>query len=123
MKSTLAGGKVAASAAVFFIDWDDLQLNVPNPFVPGQFYIATSAARAAAASRSTSPRGRGRDSMCSRHSASRARSSRPAPMANGVAVDDNNLPYTPDYTATFGGQLSRADHVGDQRLRPRRGRC
>ena len=39
-KSTLAGGKVAASAAVFYIDWDDLQLNVPNPFVPGQFYIA-----------------------------------------------------------------------------------
>jgi hypothetical protein len=39
-KSTLSGGKVAASAAVFFINWDDLQLNVPNPFVPGQFYIA-----------------------------------------------------------------------------------
>ena len=30
---------MAASAALFFIDWDDLQLNVPNPFVPGQFYI------------------------------------------------------------------------------------
>ncbi len=30
----------SANAAVFFIDWDDLQLNVPNPFVPGQFYIA-----------------------------------------------------------------------------------
>ena len=40
MKSTFAGGKVSASAAVFHIDWDDLQLNVPNPFVPGQFYIA-----------------------------------------------------------------------------------
>ncbi len=40
VKSTMAGGKVAANAAVFFIDWDDLQLNVPNPFVPGQFYIA-----------------------------------------------------------------------------------
>ena len=39
VKSSIAGGKVAASAAVFFIDWDDLQLNVPNPFVPGQFYI------------------------------------------------------------------------------------
>ena len=31
---------MSANAAVFFIDWDDLQLNVPNPFVPGQFYIA-----------------------------------------------------------------------------------
>ena len=25
---------------MFLIDWDDLQLNVPNPFVPGQFFIA-----------------------------------------------------------------------------------
>ena len=38
-------------------------------------------------------------------------------MANGVAVDDNDLPYTPDYTATFGGQMTRADQLGDQRLR------
>ena len=29
-------------------------------------------------------------------------------MAAGVDVGDNELPYTPDYTATFGGQLSRA---------------
>ena len=40
VKSTLAGGRVSASAAVFSIEWDDLQLNVPNPFVPGQFYIS-----------------------------------------------------------------------------------
>ena len=39
VKSSIAGGKVAASAAVFFIDWDNLQLNVPNPVVPGQFFI------------------------------------------------------------------------------------
>jgi iron complex outermembrane receptor protein len=29
-------------------------------------------------------------------------------MANGVAVAGNDLPYTPDYTATFGGQMTRA---------------
>jgi iron complex outermembrane recepter protein len=28
-------------------------------------------------------------------------------MANGVPVDDNDLPYTPDYTASFGGQMTR----------------
>jgi iron complex outermembrane receptor protein len=28
-------------------------------------------------------------------------------MAGGVNVADNKLPYTPDYTATFGGQLTR----------------
>ena len=40
VKSALAGGRVAATAAVFRIDWDDLQLNLPDPFVPAQFYIA-----------------------------------------------------------------------------------
>ena len=28
--------------------------------------------------------------------------------ANGVDVTDNEIPYTPDYTATFGGQLTHA---------------
>ena len=40
VKTTWADGRVSANAAVFYIDWDDLQLNVPNPFVPAQFYIA-----------------------------------------------------------------------------------
>jgi iron complex outermembrane receptor protein len=108
VKSTFAGGKAAVNAAIFSIDWDDLQLNVPNPFVPGQFYIANVG--------SAKSRGVEVDVMA-----------RPMPsldvfaavgftnakfgagtMANGVAVDDNDLPYTPDYTATFGGQLTRA---------------
>ena len=40
MKTLWANGRVSANAAVFYIDWDDLQLNVPNPAVPAQFYIA-----------------------------------------------------------------------------------
>ena len=39
-KTSWADGRVLANAAVFFIDWDDLQLNLPNREVPGQFYIA-----------------------------------------------------------------------------------
>ena len=39
-KSSWLSGRLIANAAVFFIDWDDLQLNLPNPFVPAQFYIA-----------------------------------------------------------------------------------
>ena len=108
VKSTFAGGKAAVNAAVFTIDWDDLQLNVPNPFVPGQFYIANVGG--------AKSRGLEIDVMA-----------RPAPaldlfaalgftnatftegsMAGGVAVADNALPYTPDYTAMFGGQWSRA---------------
>lgn len=108
VKSGLAGGKVAATAAVFFIDWDDLQLNVPNPFVPGQFYIANVGG--------ATSNGFEVDVTA-----------RPTPMldvfasfgytnasfadgttAMGVDVSGNALPFTPDYTALFGAQLSRA---------------
>ncbi len=40
IKTLWAGGRVSANAAVFHIDWDDLQLNVPNPAVPAQFFIS-----------------------------------------------------------------------------------
>ena len=40
LKSILAGGRLLANAAAFSIDWSDLQLNLPNPEVPAQFYIA-----------------------------------------------------------------------------------
>jgi iron complex outermembrane receptor protein len=41
-KATTWDGRLAASAALFFIDWDDMQLNVPDPSVPGQFYISNA---------------------------------------------------------------------------------
>ena len=39
-KSLLMDGKLSVNAAAFFIDWNDLQLNVPNLQVPAQLYIA-----------------------------------------------------------------------------------
>src|SRR5262245_66508093 len=38
-KTAWAAGKVILNVAVFHITWDDLQLNVPNPAVPAQFYV------------------------------------------------------------------------------------
>src|SRR4029077_2095937 len=35
--------RVSFSAAAFRIDWRDLQVNVPNPQVPAQFFIANAA--------------------------------------------------------------------------------
>ncbi len=35
-----ANNRLSANGSVFYIDWEDLQLNVPDPFVPGQFYIS-----------------------------------------------------------------------------------
>jgi iron complex outermembrane receptor protein len=108
VKSTLAGGKVAANAAVFFIDWDDLQLNVPNPFVPGQFYIANvGGARSRGVEVDVTARPRPSLDLFAAVGVTSAQFAA-GTMANGVAVDDNDLPYTPDYTATFGGQMTRA---------------
>ena len=53
VKTAWAGRRVTANVAVFSIDWSDLQLNVPNPLVPGSSTSPTSAARAAAASSSS----------------------------------------------------------------------
>ncbi|MBO0800570.1 MAG: TonB-dependent receptor, partial [Blastocatellia bacterium] len=39
VKTLLAGGKLSVNAALFYIDWSGLQLNVPNPAVPAQFFI------------------------------------------------------------------------------------
>jgi iron complex outermembrane receptor protein len=108
VKSTLSGGKVSANAALFLINWDDLQLNVPNPFVPGQFYISNVG--------SAHSRGVEFDVTARPHHAvdvfaavgfTSARFD-DGTMASGVDVSDNAIPYTPDYTATFGAQLNRS---------------
>jgi iron complex outermembrane receptor protein len=108
VKSTLSGGKVSANAAVFFIDWDDLQLNVPNPFVPGQFYISNvGGARSRGLEVDVTARPRTDVDLFAALGLTAARFAA-GTMANGVAVGDKELPYTPDYTATFGGQMTRA---------------
>ena len=108
VKSTFAGGKASASAAVFQIKWDDMQLNVPNPFVPGQFYIA-NVGRAHS-------RGLELDLTARPHPSVDVFSSfgltsayfRDGTMAAGVNVGGNKLPYTPAYTGLLGTQVSRA---------------
>ena len=39
LKSRWAG-RVTTNLSVFSIDWTDLQLNMPNLLVPGQFFIS-----------------------------------------------------------------------------------
>ena len=40
MKTTWAQGRLIVNAAYYRINWDDMQLNVPTPGAPAQFYIA-----------------------------------------------------------------------------------
>jgi iron complex outermembrane receptor protein len=107
-KSTLANGRVSASAAVFSIDWDDLQLNVPNPFAPGQFYISNvGGARSSGVEFELTARPSASLDLFASFGYTHARFAE-GTVAGGVAVADNKLPFTPDYTAVFGAQLSRA---------------
>ncbi|HEX8027342.1 MAG TPA: TonB-dependent receptor [Vicinamibacterales bacterium] len=108
MKSTAAGGKVSANAAIFLIDWDDLQLNVPNPFVPGQFYISNvGGARSRGLEFDLEARPRTDLDLSAAFGFTSARFS-DGSLSNGIDVTDNWVPYTPEYTATLGGQFTRA---------------
>lgn len=105
VKGTAAAGKVAANAALFFINWDDLQLNVPNQFVPGQFYISNvGEAHSRGVEFDATARPHPDVDVFAAIGFTAARFG-DATSANGVDVSDKRIPYTPDYTATFGGQL------------------
>ena len=106
-KAALAGGKVAASAALFFIDWDDLQLNVPNPFVPGQFYIANvGGARSNGIEFDVTARPIQKVDVFGSFGYTNATFS-DGTLSGGVDVSDNRIPYTPDFTALLGAQLNQ----------------
>jgi iron complex outermembrane receptor protein len=117
VKTLWAGGRVSVDAAVFHIDWDDLQLNVPDPAVPAQFFIANAGgatskgfelelgARAAP----------GLDLFAS-YGYTHARFG-PGSVSGPVGIDGNKLPNTPDYTASLGAQYSHLAGAGTVRAR------
>ena len=107
-KGRWAGGRVATNASVFRIDWDDMQFNLPNEFVPGQFFIANAAA-ATSTGAEVEVRARpvfGVDLFGSL-GYTRARFD-DGVMLGGTPVGGNEVPNTPDFTANAGVQLSHA---------------
>jgi iron complex outermembrane receptor protein len=107
VKTALAGGRVSANAAVFLIDWDDLQLNVPNPFVPGQFYIFNvGAAKSRGLELELNARPTSKLDVFANFGYTNATFA-DGTESGGADVSGNKLPYTPNYTAMFGGQLSQ----------------
>jgi iron complex outermembrane receptor protein len=111
VKTLWGGGRVSANAAIFHIDWEDLQLNVPDPAVPAQFFIsnvggATSkgvefelAARAAL----------GLDVFAA-FGYTKARFGAGS-VSGPISIEGNTMPSTPDHTFSVGGQYSR--RIGD----------
>jgi iron complex outermembrane receptor protein len=106
-KSSWAAGRVLANAAVFFIDWRDLQLNVPDPFVPAQFYISNvGEATSRGVELDVAARVQSNVSLFGSVGYTRARF-KAASVSRGVDVGGHSLPNTPTYTATLGIDLSR----------------
>lgn len=107
VKTAWAGGRVRANASVFVLDWSELQLNLPNPFVPGQFYIANvDGASSRGLELELNARAYDGLDMFSSFGYTRARFDT-GTVSSGRDVSGNALPNTPDFTLTIGAQASR----------------
>jgi iron complex outermembrane receptor protein len=107
VKTSAYGDRLAASLAAFHIDWQDMQVNIPNPFVPAQFFIDNAAGATsngvefevhARPDRSIDLFG----SVGFIHARYKDGS-----VASGVDISGNKLANAPSYTADFGVQYAR----------------
>jgi iron complex outermembrane receptor protein len=106
-KALWANGRLSTNAAVFYIDWHDLQLNVSNPAVPAQFYISNvGGAVSKGVELEIGARAAPGLDVFTAVGYTHARFS--AGSVSGVVnVEGNELPNTPGYTTSMGLQYSR----------------
>jgi iron complex outermembrane receptor protein len=107
VKTSGFADRLSASIATFYIDWSDLQVNVPNVAVPGQFFIGNAAG---ATSRGVEIELRARPDqgldLFGGAGFTHARFSNGS-ASNGADVSGKKLANAPSYTADFGVQYSR----------------
>ena len=107
VKSTALNGRVRFGAALFMIDWEDLQLNLPNQLSPGQFYIANvGSASSRGFELEMNARALPGLDLFGSFGYTHARFGDNT-SSNGLDVSDNVIPNTPDYTATLAAHMSR----------------
>jgi iron complex outermembrane recepter protein len=117
VKTLWADGRVSANAAVFHIDWDDLQLNLPDPAVPAQFYIANvGGASSDGVEVEIGARAAPGVDLFTAVGYTHARFGAGS-SSSGVPVEGNKIPNTPDYTFSAGAQYARV--VGPATLQAR----
>lgn len=108
IKSSWAAGRVRANAAIFFIDWSDLQLNLPNPFVPAQFYIANvDGASSRGFELELNARTLPNVEVFGSFGYTRARFD-DGTVSSEADVSGNRLPIAPEFTFNLGAQFSQA---------------
>jgi iron complex outermembrane receptor protein len=106
-KSTWAGGRVTVNAAAFFLNWDDIQLNLPDQNAPGQFYIANvGAATSRGVELEVAARPHQQVSVFGSLGYTRARF-KEGSVSGGVDVGGRKLPNTPSQTAVVGLEVAR----------------
>jgi iron complex outermembrane recepter protein len=107
VKTSGLNGRLTASVAAFRIDWKDLQLNVPNPQVPAQFFIANAAGatNTGVELELTARTAPGVD-VFGGFGLTNARFDTGS-VSNGVNVSGNKLSNAPGHTADAGVQVSR----------------
>lgn len=107
VKTTWANGRVWTNAALFYIDWTDLQLNLPLPGAPGQFYISNvGGAKSRGVELELTARAADGVDVFGGFGYTRARFT-DGSISGGADVSDKLVPFTPDYTASVGVQVRR----------------
>jgi iron complex outermembrane receptor protein len=112
VKSSALGNRVSASLAAFRIDWREVQVNEPNPLVPGQFFIANAAgANSTGFEFELHARPDAGLDLFGSAGFTHARFA-DGSRALGVDVSGNTLANAPSYTADFGAQYERPLRAG-----------
>ncbi len=112
IKTRTSDNRFSASAAVFSIDWRDLQLNLPIPGAPGQFFIDNigGATSRGVECEVTARPWDGLD-LFGAVGTTRARFDA-GTLSGGVDVSGRKVPNAPAFTATVGVQYSREFRAG-----------
>jgi iron complex outermembrane receptor protein len=106
VKTTWAQGRLLVNAAYYRINWDDMQLNVPTPGAPAQFYIA-NVGNATSSGFEVSMNARPVAALDFYGTFGTADATFGAgSTSGGVDVSGNDLPLAPGYTASVGAKLS-----------------
>jgi iron complex outermembrane receptor protein len=112
VKTAWAGGRVLVNASVFRIDWEDLQLNLPDLTSPGSFYIANvGGATSSGVELELNARLHRRVDVFGGLGYTKATFS-DGSVSSGVPVGGNTIPNTPEYSATLGAQVSHPVRPG-----------
>jgi iron complex outermembrane receptor protein len=107
LKTAWANGRITANAAVFRIDWADMQLNLPNLFVPGEFYIA-NVGGATSSGIEVELNGRVHPNVDVFGAIGYTKATfDDDSISAGMPVGGNTVPNTPDFTGALGVQVSR----------------